>query len=99
MVAAEAKRVLGKGYDDWPELRPETIAHKMRGDSPLLESGQMRDSIEWNSSGNEGHVGSNSDIAVFQELGTSRIPPRSFLASAAIHMGPKIHKMAARDAG
>jgi hypothetical protein len=56
----------------------------------------MRASIEWNSHGNEGHVGSNADVAVFQELGTSRIPPRSFLVGAAVHMGETIHKMAAR---
>jgi hypothetical protein len=30
------------------------------------------------------------------ELGTSRIPPRSFLAGAAMAMEDKIHKMAAR---
>jgi hypothetical protein len=35
-------------------------------------------------------------LAVWHELGTSRIPPRSFLAGAAQHMGPKIEKMAAR---
>jgi hypothetical protein len=35
----------------------------------------MRDSIEWNSSGNEGHVGSNNDKAVWHELGTVKIPP------------------------
>ncbi len=42
MVAAEAKRVIG-GYDyDWPQLKPETIARKMLGNSPLLETGEMR---------------------------------------------------------
>jgi hypothetical protein len=33
---------------------------------------------------------------VWQELGTSKIPPRSFLVGAAVHMEEKIHKMAAR---
>jgi phage gpG-like protein len=95
-VAAEAKRVLGEGYPEWPALQPETIARKMRGNTPLLETGEMRASIEWNASGNEGHVGSNSDIAVYQEFGTSRIPPRPFLAGAAMRTEPEIHKMAAR---
>jgi phage gpG-like protein len=95
MVAAEAKRVIGVGYKDWPALQPETLARKMMN-TPLLESGAMRASIGWHAEGNEGHVGSNSDIAVFQERGTSRIPPRSFLAGAAQHMEDKIHKMAAR---
>lgn len=46
----------------------------------------------------EGCVGSDSDVAVFQELGTSRIPPRSFLQSAAIASEDKIHRMAAATA-
>jgi len=95
MVHDEARRVIGEGYDFWPALAPSTLAHKMLN-TPLLETGAMRASIEWNSSGNEGAVGSNSDVAVFQELGTSRIPPRSFLAGAAMAVEDKIHKMAAR---
>jgi phage gpG-like protein len=95
MVAAEAKRVIGEGYPEWPALQPETLAHKM-GKGPLLETGELRASIEWNSSGNEGAVGSNNDKAVWHELGTTKIPPRSFLAGAAQHMEDKIHKMAAR---
>jgi hypothetical protein len=68
----------------------------MRGDSPLLETGELRDSIQWNSSGNTGAVGSNLDKAVWMELGTSKIPPRSFLAAAARQQEDLIHKMAAR---
>jgi phage gpG-like protein len=96
MVAEEARRVLGTHDYGWVDLKPETIARKMRGDTPLLETGAMRASIQWNASDNEGYVGSNSDIAVYQELGTSRIPPRPFLSGAAIAMEAKIHKMAGR---
>jgi phage gpG-like protein len=95
LVAAEAKRVIGEGYDFWPALAPSTLARKMMN-TPLLETGELRASIEWNSSGNEGHVGSNNDKAVWHELGTVKIPPRSFLAGAAMAMEDKIHKMAAR---
>ena len=42
--------------------------------------------------------GSNSEIAVFQELGTSRIPPRSFLISSAIASEDKIHRMVGASA-
>jgi hypothetical protein len=83
MVCAEAKRVIGEGYPEWPALSPETLARKM-GDGPLLETGELRASIEWNAEGKEGHVGSNNDKAVWQELGTARIPPRSFLMGAAM---------------
>jgi hypothetical protein len=95
MVCAEAKRVIGEGYPEWPALSPETLAKKMMN-TPLLETGELRASIEWQSHGLEGAVGSNNDKAVWQELGTSRIPPRSFLVGAATHMGPEIEKMAAR---
>jgi phage gpG-like protein len=95
MVCAEAKRVVGEGYPVWPALRPETLARKMMA-TPLLETGELRASIEWQSHGLEGAVGSNNDKAVWHELGTSKIPPRSFLMGAAIRMEPKIHAMAAR---
>jgi phage gpG-like protein len=95
MVCAEAKRVIGEGYPEWPALQPETLARKMMA-TPLLETGEMRASIEWQAHGLEGAVGSNNDKAVWHELGTSRIPPRSFLVGAAVHMGPKIEKLAAR---
>jgi phage gpG-like protein len=95
MVCAEAKRVLGEGYPEWPALQPETLARKM-GPGPLLETGEMRASIEWNAEGNEGYVGSNNDKAVWHELGTTKIPPRPFLMGAAIRMEPLIHAMAAK---
>jgi phage gpG-like protein len=95
MVCEEAKRVIGTYDYGWTPLAPSTLAHKMMN-TPLLESGAMRASIEWNSEGNQGYVGSNSDIAVFQEFGTVKIPPRPFMAGAAVAMGDKIHRMAAR---
>ena len=93
LVAAEAKRVIGEGYADWPALKPETLARKFYN-TPLLETGEMRASIEWHAEGLHGEVGSNNDKAVWHELGTSRIPPRSFLAGAAQHMGPQVEAMA-----
>jgi hypothetical protein len=95
VVCAEAKRVIGSYDYDWPQLSPKTLEHKFFN-TPLLQTGEMRASIEWNSSGNEGYVGSNNDKAVWQELGTRTIPPRPFLAGAAQHMEDKIHKMAER---
>jgi hypothetical protein len=95
MVYDEARRVIGEGYDFWPALAPATLAHKMLN-TPLLETGELRASIEWQAHGLEGAVGSNNDRAVWHELGTARIPARSFLAGAAQHMGPEIEKMAGR---
>lgn len=85
VVEDEAKSYPGEYHTGWAPLKPETIASKATGDSPLLETGEMRDSIEHTVRGHSGFVGSNSDIAVYQELGTSRgVPPRSFLKLAAM---------------
>jgi hypothetical protein len=100
IVEKEAKESLGHYHRGWPRLKPETIAHKATGDSPLLETGEMRDSIEHtvveaDADHAVGYVGSNSDIAVYQELGTSRgIPPRSFLMGAAMRKEKQIYRMA-----
>lgn len=102
MVAAQARAAIGKQHEMWPALAPATIADRVNkgfaANEPLLRTGGLRDSIQWttSASGLEGAVGSNSPIAVYQELGTSRIPPRSFLVSSAISMEEKIHRMAAR---
>jgi phage gpG-like protein len=95
LVCEEAKRVLGTYDYGWTPLAPSTLARKMMN-TPLLETGELRASIEWNSTGNQGFVGSNSDKALWHEFGTARIPPRPFLAGAAMAMEDKIHKMAAR---
>ena len=70
----------------WEKLAPSTVEDRVRHgyapDQPLLREGTLRASIEYTIKGNQGWVGSNLDIAVFQELGTSRIPPRPFLELA-----------------
>jgi phage gpG-like protein len=96
MVANAAKDALGTYEFGWVSLAPETIARKMRGDSPLLETGELRASIEWQAHGLKGEVGSNLDKAVWHEFGTSRIPARPFLSAAAMQMEREIHKMAAK---
>lgn len=75
-------------FASWAPLAASTIADKQRQgyappDSPLLREGNLRDSIERRVEGNEAVVGSDSEVAVFQELGTQTIPPRSFLGVAA----------------
>lgn len=71
---------------DWPELSDATKAkHVRKGydeSAPLEASGALRDSIQYRSSEKSFEVGSDSQIAVYQELGTATIPPRSFLAPA-----------------
>ena len=94
IVQKKAKSAIGQEHELWPDLAASTIADKARQGyltpKPLLRSGEMRDSIEYTVHGMEGSVGSNDPVAVFQELGTSRIPARSFLASSAIASEDKI---------
>ena len=100
MVEKEAKTAIGTYRFDWPRLEPETVARKARGDTPLLETGELRDSIEHvvEREGAEvvGYVGTNDPIAKYHELGTRHIPPRSFLGEAAMRQEHKIHKMMER---
>jgi phage gpG-like protein len=86
IIETEAKRVIGTYDYGWLQLAESTLAQKS-ANTPLLETGEMRDSIEHTHAGRSAFVGSNSDIAVYQELGTAKIPARSFLAGAAIHKG------------
>lgn len=80
----EAKSYPGEYQTGWAPLKPETIEQKATGDSPLLETGELRNSYEHTVEGKSGYVGSNDDKAVWQELGTSRgIPPRPVLELAA----------------
>ena len=97
IIEKEAKRVIGTYDYGWPALKESTIAHKSTGDSPLLETGEMRDSIEHKVVGSSGFVGSDDMKAVWQELGTVKIPPRSFLMGAAMNKGDEVAKALATD--
>ena len=102
IVQARAKSAIGRDHELWAPLATSTIAdkqaHGFPTPKPLLRTGELRDSIEYTVHGLEGAVGSDLDIAVYQELGTSRIPPRSFLVSSAISSEGKIHRMAGATA-
>ena len=90
MVQREAKRAIGTYDYGWPELAQSTQGEReslgYEPDEPLLRDGTLRDSIEYTivEPGHEAQIGSNSDIAVWQELGTATIPARSFLDFAAL---------------
>jgi phage gpG-like protein len=100
MIEKEAKAAIGTYKFDWTPLKPETIAHKAGGDTPLLETGELKESIEHTvqREGAEvvGYVGTNDPIAKYHELGTRTIPPRSFLGEAAMRKEHKIHEMMGR---
>jgi len=102
-IEKRAKEKIGNYQNDagqfvaWAELAESTKQDRENQgypeNEPLLRSGELRDSIEHQTVGLVAHVGSNSDVAVFQELGTDKMPPRSFLGGAAHEKAPEIVEM------
>jgi hypothetical protein len=97
IVETEAKAEIGiyqsgaGPFAQWATLADSTLAEKERlgyapPDNPLLRTGDMRDGIQHTvvpaASGGTAYVGSDDPVAEYQELGTDRIPPRSFLGGA-----------------
>ncbi len=113
LVEKRAKAIIGHYQDDtgpfdkWADLADSTIADKTAQgyappDNPLLRDGSMRDSIEHTTGAHTALVGSDSDIAVYQELGTHgpgvgpsgyHVPPRSFLGAAAFQKEDEVAEM------
>jgi hypothetical protein len=97
VVEDEAKRLIGT-YDfanpRWPELAESTKDDRVRQgfseNEPLLRTGELRDSIHHVVIGDTAHVGSDNDKAVWQELGTKHIPPRTFLKGAVLNTADQI---------
>jgi HK97 gp10 family phage protein len=108
IVKKRAKEKIGEYQDEagpfiaWPELADSTQADRERqgypADEPLLRTGAMRDSIEHMVVDGVAYVGSNSDDAVYQELGTIKMPPRSFLGGALVDELPKVCEIVGNDA-
>lgn len=74
-------------FNAWPALEDSTIKQHERmgaGDTPLLVTGELRDTLGYQVEGNKAVIGSTSDLMVYQELGTPTIPPRPVLGPAAI---------------
>jgi HK97 gp10 family phage protein len=82
-VRDTAMEAIGTYKFKWPKLGPAAVAK--HGDTPLLDTGALRDSIEITLEPKRAIVGTNNEYAEYQELGTSRIPPRPFMGPAAIH--------------
>ncbi|MBS0558429.1 MAG: hypothetical protein JSR21_00060 [Proteobacteria bacterium] len=76
----------------------ESLSHPpgSEHETPWLENGSLRNSVGYDAQGTDAVIGSSSDVAVYQELGTPNIPPRPFLGSAAATMaGDLVTTMAA----
>lgn len=103
LIEKDAKEQIGHYQDavgpfqDWAPLADSTEAEKARlgypADAPLLREGDLRDSIKHEVVGLEAVVGSESDIAAYQEFGTDKIPPRPFIGPAAFKNKEAIQKI------
>ncbi len=95
-LKVEARAYIGHELPEWPPLAASTVAEKERlgyvghvsETDPLLRTGHLRESIEVSIDGLTGVLGSTEPVALWQELGTSRIPPRPFLSLALFHSQP-----------
>jgi len=102
-VAQTARKELGAyqpavgPFPAWEELADSTKADRVRKgyaeNDPLLRTGELRNSISHQTRGLEAAIGSDSDVAVYQELGTPKIPPRPFLGPAVEHNHEAIRKI------
>jgi phage gpG-like protein len=108
LIEKRAKNKIGEYQEQvgpfiaWPELAESTksdrAAQGFPEDEPLLRTGEMRDSIGHQVGEGEAVIGSNDDRAVWQELGTAHIPPRSFLGGAAAEKAHEIWEITGRNA-
>ena len=93
LVRDRAKEVIGTYDLDWEQLSAATI-EKKGADTPLLETGEMRDSIEMeikhSNLESSADIGTNNDHAAFQEFGTAKIPPRPFMGGTLAEQEEKI---------
>jgi phage gpG-like protein len=97
VVERKAKDLIGHPQDQWPPLADRTIADKQRlgftakdDYSPLLRTGDLRDSISFEVEGLKGVVGSTDQVMVYHEFGTKNMPPRSVLTLATVSSRKKL---------
>jgi HK97 gp10 family phage protein len=93
-VRENARHAIGTYAYGWQPLSDSTIEHKGGRDEPLLDTGQLRDSIGIKLFPNRGVVGTNDETAEWHEYGTSKMPPRPFMLPAAFQATKEIEKSA-----
>lgn len=98
VVETEAKSAIGTNKYGWPALQPETITRKANGNTPLLETGALRDSITHEVNFLNARVYSDDPKMGYHELGTTKMPPRPVLATAAQRKEREVAEILGRQA-
>lgn len=102
-VEKTAKKEIGTyqgavgSFPAWAQLAESTEREKVRlgynTNEPLLRTGDLRDSIEHEVKGLEAVIGSKSQIMVYHEFGTVKMPARPVIGPAAYRNKEKIKKI------
>jgi phage gpG-like protein len=95
MLRREARDMIGEEIPQWADLAPATVQEKQRlgytgqvsATDPLLRTGELRNSIDYEVGEHKVTLGSTDPIAPFQEHGTAKIPPRPFIGSTMYRSG------------
>ena len=79
------RNALGQAADALAGAVRQALSHPPGEDhaAPWLRTGKLRASITCEATDTAAVIGSSDPVAVYQELGTSAIPPRPFLAGVA----------------
>jgi hypothetical protein len=85
-----AKAAIGTYEYGWPQLADSTVARKQEGDTPGLESGEMRESGTYEIHSHSFTVGFTDPKITWFEFGTSRQPPRPVIGGTIDHHGAEI---------
>lgn len=84
-------------FPAWAPLADSTEDQKARmgypADSPLLASGDMQASYTNEVQGLEGVIGTNDEKALYDETGTTNMPPRPVLGPAVLHNRERIERL------
>ncbi len=103
LIEHEAKDLIGTEYPGWPALADSTVERKeakgqtgrISSTDPLFATGELRATISHQVEAPVALIGTPDPVGIYQEMGTSRIPPRPFLGAAASRKG----KDAAKEIG
>jgi hypothetical protein len=90
MFLEKAQAAIGTYEYGWPRLADSTVARKSTGDSPLLETGAMRDSGGFEVGVEGVTIGFSDPKIQYHEWGTKHIPPRPVIGGTIDHHGQEI---------
>lgn len=103
VVEKEAKSEFGTyqgaigGFQKWEELADSTKADRVgqgyTENDPLLRSGKERDGISHKVEHLTAAIGSESDVMVYLELGTEKMPPRPVLGPSLMRKEHQVVKI------